>query len=289
MSACARSVRRPGSPGPAPTRWTCPRRARSASMRERGARGAPRSMTRSAHAIAAGNALAAARRARTGRERRQDWKAYDARATRLSPGRRSGAGNVHARELTYRPDGRTVRPERRTKGGPQDARAALPPAVHEDRRADRGPAGADAARDARPRSRPARSRSGPRSRARSAPTTSSSRRRSTRPRPTCRPRRCSTRSPTRSTCASRSTRTARSGRRRRSTRARRRPVGHRLLRQHAARRRGRARQEARVHEARDGRGGAARHGRRVRVRRAATRSARWTRTSSTSPSGSCRS
>ena len=44
----------------------------------------------------------------------------------------------------------------------------------------------------------------------SAPTASSSRRRSTRRRPTCRPRRCSTRSPTRSTCASRSTRIARS-------------------------------------------------------------------------------
>ena len=39
--------------------------------------------------------------------------------------------------------------------------------------------------------------------------TSSCRRRCTRPRPTCRPRRCSIRWPTRSTCASRSTRSAR--------------------------------------------------------------------------------
>ena len=53
-------------------------------------------------------------------------------------------------------------------------------------------------------------------------------------RPTCRPRRCSIRWPTRSTCASRSTRTRAQRVRRGARRDRRRHLRHRLLRQHAA-------------------------------------------------------
>ena len=100
-----------------------------------------------------------------------------------------------------------------------------------------------------------------------APATSSCRRRSIRPRPTCRPRRCSIRSPTRSTCASRSRRSGRARVRKRDGRDRRRPVGRRLLRQPAAPRSGDPQEEDRLHAAHLRRGGAARRRRRVRLRR----------------------
>ena len=63
---------------------------------------------------------------------------------------------------------------------------------------------------------------------------------------------------------------------------------HRLLRQHAARGRAHPQEEARVHEARDGRGGAARAWTRCAASSAATRSTRWTRTWSTSSAASSR-
>ena len=113
-------------------------------------------------------------------------------------------------------------------------------------------------------------------------TTSSSRRRCTRPSPTCRRRRCSTRWPTRSTCASRSTRSAPGASKRRSSR----PasgisdIGYfdNMLHHDPAH----PQEEARLHAARVRRGGAARRRRGLRLRRAATSSAAWTRTSSTS-------
>ena len=122
-------------------------------------------------------------------------------------------------------------------------------------------------REVRDPTRTARSRNGSSSPASSAPTTSSCRRRCTRPRPTCRPRRCWIRSPTRSTCGSRSTRIARARVEAALTASRHRALGRRLLRQPAAPRSGDAEEEARLHAARVRRRGAARRRRRLRLRR----------------------
>ena len=97
--------------------------------------------------------------------------------------------------------------------------------------------------------------------------TSSCRRRCIRPRPTCRPRRCSIRSRTRSICGkpfdkdrARRVEAALDGQRHRHLR-------RRLLRQHAAPRSGDPAEEARLHAARVRRGGAARRRCRLRLRR----------------------
>ena len=151
--------------------------------------------------------------------------------------------------------------------------------VHEDERPHRGAAGADAARGPRRRSRPRhRGLAGVRARD-GLPEHSDLGGAAPARRPTCRPRRCSIRSPTRSTCASRSTRRARGACwrpwRRRASASPTSPTSttccttttscaskkHDFMLRDVRRR------------------GAAGSGGGVRLRRAATRSCRWTATS----------
>ena len=104
-------------------------------------------------------------------------------------------------------------------------------------------------------------------RANSTWSASSSRRRCTRTGPTCRPRRCSIRSPTRSTCASRSRASGRGASRRRCTASGVEIADLGYFRRHAALRPADPAAQARIHAAGVRRGGAARRPRRLRLRR----------------------